>query len=170
MQDHDTTRNVPRLRRPVSRLWGVAAVLVTLAGCGGDTGASPNQAVYPVTGKVLLASGKPLTEGKVVFLPKQEKGLPAQGEIGADGAFTLRTVDGREGAAAGEYGIKIVPGEKYHSKKTGSLDPKSLPFSPKYLDEDAHTGLTATVKAGPTDLEPLKLANERQDASARRSD
>ena len=35
--------------------------------------------------------------------------------------------------------------------------PRTLPFAEKYRAEDGETGLTATVKSEPTELEPFHL-------------
>jgi hypothetical protein len=111
---------------------------------------------YPVKGRVLLADGKPLTSGRVIFLPKQG-GMTAHGEIGSDGTFSLKTADDREGAPAGEYKVRIDPISSTVSVKGGRLDTKNLPFPQSYLDEDGETGLVATVKTEATELEPFRL-------------
>ncbi len=57
---------------------------------------------------MLLADGKPLTGGSVQFIPKQG-GLPASGKIESDGTFSLTSLKSREGAAPGEYKVRIEP-------------------------------------------------------------
>jgi len=129
--------------------------MLSLGGCGDpSTAAGP---LYPVKGKVLLADGKPLTTGRVEFLPVKG-GMPAAGDIGSDGSFSLKTGDGREGAPAGDYRVRIEP-KTLAAKKQGK--PASFPFPAKYVDEDGYTGLTATVLAEPTTLEPFKLTGSR---------
>ena len=86
--------------------WVVLIGSIALSGCGAG-GSLTSATAYPVKGKVLLASGKPLTAGKVIFLPKSGSGMASIGEIGADGTFSLRTADGSEGAPAGEYIVTI---------------------------------------------------------------
>jgi hypothetical protein len=125
--------------------------LFALAGCGGSGAYS--SVLYPVTGQVLLADGHPLTGGSVRFIPKRS-GLPATGKIGVDGAFSLTTKT-REGAVPGEYKVRIEPSPEMLSKKGGA--PKKLPFAAKYRNYDGDTGLTATVDAGPTRLDPFRL-------------
>ncbi|MDR3634122.1 MAG: hypothetical protein P4L84_09970 [Isosphaeraceae bacterium] len=105
-------------------------------------------------GQVLLSNGKPLTEGAVQFIPRPG-GLLASGRIGADGTFTLVSLDQREGAAAGEYKVRIEPGIGMRAGKGKKA--RALPFAEKYVAEDGETGLTATVKAEPTQLEPFRL-------------
>ena len=123
-----------------------------LAGCGDLV--SSEATVYPVNGKVLLADGKPLTTGRVEFIPVKG-GMPASGDVGADGSFSLKTGSGQEGAPAGDYKVRLEPTTLAAKKAGKSL---SFPFPAKYADEDANTGLTATVKAEPTTLEPFKLS------------
>jgi hypothetical protein len=131
------------------------AILAVLPGCGG-VGISTATA-YPVKGKVLLADGSPLKEGKIIFLPKEANGMPAKGDIGPDGTFSLKTADDREGAPAGVYKVRIEPAASSASVKGGKLETAKLPFPAIYTDEDGETGLTATVKAESTQLEPFKL-------------
>ena len=130
--------------------WAVFSLL-ELAGCGGPgpyTGS-----LYPVTGQVLLADGKPLAGGAVQFIPTQG-GLPASGKIEADGTFTLKSKT-REGAAPGEYKVRVEPSSELLARK-GSAAPKLL-FASKYREYDGDTGLTATITAGETQLDPFRL-------------
>jgi hypothetical protein len=135
---------------------GFALLLsILLAGCG--AGGMISSPTFPVKGQVLLSNGKPLTSGKVIFLPKAG-GATAVGEISADGTFALKTADDREGAPAGVYKVRIEPSNTgLTTTKGGSVEAKNLPFSADYMDEDGETGLTATVKAEPSQLEPFKL-------------
>lgn len=131
---------------------GLAALsLIGPAGCGGSGPYSG--ALYPVKGQVLLADGKPLAGGTIRFIPTQG-GLPASGKIEADGTFSLKSKS-RDGAAPGEYKVRIEPSPELLAKK-GRSAPK-LPFASKYREYDGNTGLTATIKAGETELEPFRL-------------
>ena len=126
--------------------------LLGLVGCGGPGPYSG--ALYPVKGQVLLADGTPLTGGVVQFIPK-EGGLPASGDIGADGTFSLKSLKTHEGAAPGEYKVRIEPSRELRAKK-GKMT-KKLPFPSKYREYEGETGLTATIKSEPTQLEPFRL-------------
>ncbi|MFO0954804.1 MAG: carboxypeptidase-like regulatory domain-containing protein [Isosphaeraceae bacterium] len=137
----------PRTRRA----WA-ACLLVALTGCGGSGPYSGT--LVPVKGRVVLADGRPLEGGSVQFIPRNG-GLPASGKIGPDGSFSLVTRPDREGAAPGEYNVRIEPSPEFLSKKGGSG--KKLPFAAKYRDYDGETGLTATIKAGTNELEPIRL-------------
>jgi hypothetical protein len=130
--------------------------LLGFEGCG-DPGTATGP-LYPVKGKVLLPDGKPLTTGRVEFLP-QAGGMPTTGDVGPDGSFSLKTGDGRDGAPPGDYKVRLEPTmTALAGKKVGR--PASLPFPAKYFDEDGNTGLTAKVLAEPTTLEPFKLTND----------
>jgi hypothetical protein len=102
---------------------------------------------------VLLADGTPLTGGTVQFIPTRG-GLPASGRIASDGRFSLKSKS-RDGAAPGEYKVRIEPSAEVLARK-GRVAPK-LPFASKYREYDGNTGLTATINAGETQLEPFRL-------------
>jgi len=125
-----------------------------LAGCGSPGPYSGT--LYMVKGQVLLADGKPLTGGSIQFIPKQG-GLPASGNIERDGTFSLKSKT-REGAAPGEYKIRIEPSSELRTKKGKAA--QKLPFASKYSEYDGNTGLTATVKAESTQLEPFRLESK----------
>jgi hypothetical protein len=152
----------------LARLLSLSAALLTsmfVAGCGSEGLISAP--AYPVKGQVLLSTGKPMTSGKVIFLPKEGKGMTAHGDIGSDGTFTLKTADDREGAVAGVYKVRIEPDVSVaKTTKGGLLEAKNLPFPVDYMDEDGDTGLIATVKAEATQLEPFRLVAESKAKSA----
>ena len=133
------------------------AVCLVLAGCGGEQVAGrKNETLYPVQGQILLASGKVLTSGAVVFVPTSGQDSSPRGELDSSGHFLLKT-RGTDGAPAGEYKVRLEPSEGSLKSKGGIADPKSLPYPPKYADSDGDSGLNATVKAEPNTLEPFKL-------------
>lgn len=128
-----------------------ALSLLGPAGCGG-TGPYTGS-LYPVKGRVLLADGTPLTGGAVQFIPTRGR-LPASGRIAADGTFSLKSKS-RDGAAPGDYKVRIEPSAEL-LVKTGRTAGK-LPFASKYREYDGNTGLTATINARETQLEPFRL-------------
>lgn len=128
-----------------------AALLLAATGCGGEGPYSVK--LYPVRGRILLADGQPLAGGSVQFIPS-EGGLPATGEVGQDGSFSLKTFKTREGAAPGRYKVRVEPSGGLLVRK--GKNPR-LPFAAKYREYDGETELTAVVKAGPTELEPFRL-------------
>ncbi len=137
-----------------STTWRVLVPILcalSASGCGNGSYSGP---VYPVKGQILLANGKPLTGGAVQFIP-QPGGLLASGPIAKDGTFALTSLDKREGAAPGQYKVRIEPSIEMSVRKNGK--PQPLPFAARYRDDDGDTGLTATVKAEPNQLEPFRL-------------
>jgi hypothetical protein len=123
-------------------LWLSAAMLIGSGGCG-DHYSLPT--TYPVTGKVLLPDGKPLTSGRIMFVSK-ESGLTFGGPIGSDGTYTLKT-DARDGAPEGNYKVRVEIDETSmpHANAVKGKRSLQLPFANKFTDEDA-SQLTATVK------------------------
>lgn len=132
-----------------------SALLVQLGGCGTSDGGVQKQTVYPVKGSVVLADGKPLSGGKIYFVPKAGA-VMSEGTVGSDGAFALETGGSGEGAPAGDYKVRVEPADASALSTKKASTGKALPFARKYLDEDA-SGLTATVKAEPNQLEPFRL-------------
>jgi hypothetical protein len=125
-------------------------LLAVLAGCGTSGGTIAQ--TYPVKGRVLLSSGKPLTAGRVAFVPKDVQTPPASGPIGPDGSFTLTTKSDGDGAAVGEYKVRIEP----DANKAGRRQNRRPGFPLKYVDEDS-SGLAITVRAESNHLEPIQL-------------
>jgi hypothetical protein len=118
----------------------VAAVSVLTAGCQERNGLS-GATLRPVKGKVILADGKPLKSGSVVFVATTST-VSATAPIEDDGSFAFKG----GGLPEGEYHVRIeAPAEKaVGGKPTGNV-----PFASMYLDEDA-SKLTANVTADET--------------------
>jgi hypothetical protein len=133
-----------RIQKPCRRLniWhATVAMALTLSGCMG--GGEGNNAFlgmqrYPAKGKVLLADGKPLTAGRVVFLTDTPPGSAAT-DIGSDGSFEFKGASG-EGLPEAKYKVHIAPAPPKTNRPTSTRPA----FASKYLDEDT-SGLTATV-------------------------
>ena len=144
-----------RKSKPLVRttcLWLVAAVGMAVAGCGqGSFKYGPD---YPVKGKVLLANGKPLRSGRVIFVSSQTA-LSYAGPIGDDGKFEVKQGD-RVGAPAGDYKVRVEIDET--SLPKGSGKSPILPFPAKYRDEDV-SKLAATVKTDSENVFEFKLTN-----------
>src|SRR5262249_17472482 len=106
----------------------LAVVLLGSAGCGSVGGES----YYPVKGKIVLADGKPLTSGRVMFVSPQ-RGLTYGGTVGADGTFSLKA-GAREGAPAGSYQVRIEMDETTlpRADQTRTRQSVRLPFNQKY--------------------------------------
>ncbi len=128
------------------------AVGVALAGCQ-NSNSLPSLRVYEVKGKVLLASGKPLSSGWIYFVPKGDLPLTPSARIQPDGTFSLETGGSGAGAPPGDYKVRV---------ETPQLPPasprsRSKPLVPiKYTDEDS-SGLVVTVQAGSNQIDPIIL-------------
>jgi hypothetical protein len=90
--------------------WLMAGLLgALLLGCSG--GGNPMPATVPAKGKVLDQKGNPLTAGSVRFDPKAAGELTTTSEIGADGAFSMKTFrdrDQADGVPPGTYTVTII--------------------------------------------------------------
>jgi len=126
----------------------LSLLLVAIAGCEGSIASVEPVAVE---GRVLLANGQPLTAGRVVFVHREGAMPDASGSIRADGSFQLTTRDPADGAAPGQYKVRIEPARTYGGRKR-----RGPPFPLKYIDEDS-SGLVVTVRAEPNRLEPIQL-------------
>src|SRR5262249_12645337 len=115
------------------------ALAAGLTGCSGSGSAVPT---YEVKGKVLLANGRGLSTGRVTFLAVDGLLPQASGEIQPDGGFALTTRNPGDGAAPGNYKVRIEPAEGKNPKKARPN------FPVKYVDEDS-SGLAVTVRAEP---------------------
>ena len=138
----------------IGRVSGLAFVALAagLTGCGDGAGAAGPR--YAVTGRVLLADGKPLTTGRVTFVGKDGLIPPASGAIGPDGRFSLTTRDPDDGAVAGEYKVRIEPSAPTSGAVKAAKKAPRIPL--KYIDEDS-SGLIVTVRAEANQLDPIRL-------------
>ncbi len=122
--------------------WFVTAGLaVAMGGCG-EPNPLAGAKLYPVKGKVLLADGKPLTAGHVVFSGSKST-VTSTATIESDGSFTFKGASG-DGLPEGDYKIRIEAGSASGAKSSNDKSKPSLPFADQFLDEDV-SGLTATV-------------------------
>jgi hypothetical protein len=146
-----TVINVDRGHLRVVWLRGlVVAIGAGIFGCQ-KADRLPVLPVYEVTGKVVLADGKPLTSGLISFVPKGDLTVTPSGFIRADGNFSLVTGGSGEGAPAGEYKVRVEAPQLQSGKA------KKKPVVPvKYTDEDS-SGIVVTVRVGANHLEPIQL-------------
>ena len=80
-------------------------LLLLASGCG------KSATLVPVSGRVML-DNKPLAKAKVQFAPANPEGDPklspvSVGETDDQGNFTLKTLDGRDGAVPGQHRVEI---------------------------------------------------------------
>jgi hypothetical protein len=121
----------------MNRLLTGMAVFV-LAGCG-ETDPLKGLTLYPVKGRVLLADGKPLSSGNIVFVATKST-ITSTTAIGPDGGFAFKNASG-DGLPEGEYRVRI---EVTTTNVSGGKAKADLPFGAHYLDED-NSKLTAVV-------------------------
>lgn len=122
-------------------------LVLTIPGCGGS-GRLPTA---PVSGTVTFESA-PLPSGSLLFVP-EGGGPSAQGNINADGTYTLGTYTTNDGAILGRFKVMITaftqptggPGLPEDAIK-GDAAPISL--IPEIYGDLEKSGLTATVEKG----------------------
>lgn len=147
----------PARHRFVFAVWSSFALIAALvfSGCSGEPSAVslPTEPLHPVKGSVVLADGKPLTEGEITFVPVKNTSHTATGKIGTDGTFTLKSGDLGDGAAEGEYKIKV---ESALTVPSADAKKKKFIVPVQFQDEDG-SDIRITIKSGPNNLEPIKL-------------
>ncbi|QDT68559.1 hypothetical protein MalM25_14820 [Planctomycetes bacterium MalM25] len=85
----------------------------------GSLGCDSSPPLAPVQG-VVTYNGEPLEFGYVMFQPP--KGQPAQGQIAADGTFTLATEGHGPGAFLGQHRVSVYC---YEGHRPGAVDPNN---------------------------------------------
>jgi hypothetical protein len=128
-----------------------------LAGCGRTL--PPNRSVYPVRGKVAFANGQPVRLAIIHLDPKDTTiGNEAEGIIGPDGTFEIRTYSNTEkdGAVPGEYVVSLEPysGARFPPDAKKKAKPSTIPL--KYQDSKK-SGIEVVIKAEDNDLGTIKL-------------
>jgi hypothetical protein len=128
-------------------LSALALASLILVGCGSGEKRTPT---FAVRGK-LTDGSKPVANAQVVFHPENVSAdtPKPRGTTDANGEFTLTTYDGHDGAPAGQYRVSV---EQW---KTVSADAGPANQLPAKFADPAKSGLTATVNAGPTELQPF---------------
>src|SRR5690242_16662225 len=102
-------RDRSRPRGPTAAV-GLALLLALPAvGCGETQPKPIEYKNRTVTGKVVLAGGRPLTKGRVALYPLKAPFLALYGKLGPDGLFTLSVGGSRPGVTYGEFQVSIEP-------------------------------------------------------------
>lgn len=135
--------------RSVCLLTSISVLVLAATGC------SYQQPVEltPVQGKITVA-GKPLSAGRVVFVPESGLGGEGRGAVDAQGVYQV-TLDGapkeKTGMPPGRYNVLV-----FAIKPSNEMKPPEWLASPKYADAKT-SQLSVEVKAGGTDSFDLKL-------------
>jgi len=113
------------INRQQFRAWCIpfvtGLVIVSIVGCGDDTGLGKR---YPVYGKVTY-NGKPIEKGQITFAPTKTEGTTraANGVI-ENGNYTLTTAANGDGALPGDYQVTIISKEVDDSKVAETIAQK----------------------------------------------
>jgi hypothetical protein len=146
-------------------LYLAACGIGLLAGCTSEPEKPPT---FAVTGTVTMKS-RPLENARVIFVPTQG-GSPASGITDKDGKYQLTTNTSGDGAQAGTYGVKVAkydgkapPAPSEDAKQITYEEEQKLQFAPderplpvaksvlpKKYDNEGTSGLSHTVKDGPS--------------------
>ena len=119
-----------------------------ISGCGS------NERLYPVQGNVISSDGIAPTFGLVEFRSMAD-GRIVSGNIQPDGSFTLTTQEPDDGAVAGEHEVVLV---RFINAENGPIHTHghAVEIPTRYASYDT-SGLTATVKPGPTNKITVKF-------------
>jgi hypothetical protein len=133
-------------RTRTSQLLGLVTLTLLCCSC------SRGPKLVPVRGTVLFQD-KPAEGATVVFVPVGNETAPKpSGKVGADGTFTLATYSLGEGALPGDYDVVVT----WYPPNARELENPRSKLPARYADP-ATSKLKATVKTGPTELEPFRL-------------
>lgn len=128
-------------RAGIPRNWMYVASSIALAvviGCG-----DPGPKTYPVSGKVINKSGKPVTSGLVLFESLEDPKVQASGDLNRDGSFSLDSNLGKPGTVAGKHRVMIEPPIPEYTEQALIAN--------KFASFET-SGLTAEVTAGENNL------------------
>ena len=135
-------------------LTGAVLLFLLPAACTNSDAPSGAKKVFPVRGKVLVQN-QPAVGAFVLFVPVNEAAGATdprpRAYVEADGTFHIETYGSKDGAPNGDYFVSITWPQMVDGREDG---PDRL--RGRYADA-AKSGLRATVKDGPTELETFDL-------------
>jgi hypothetical protein len=139
----------------IRRLSTIAILIVSgLAGCG-DSEEGGNVKLVKVTGTI-TDNGKPLEGVLVSFVPAagNPSFVPATGESGSDGSYTLYSKN-RTGVAPGKYKVTVAPAKSApEATSEGDIlknDPSKLEFEKKAASTNRRGPAKKAAPPAPTD-------------------
>lgn len=121
------------------------------AGLLGCSSANPySSSAYPVSGTVLTPSGEPVRGAEIILTPKPKDGkvygMEGSAELGKDGTFAIKAIDGRDGVPGGLYAVVVRP-----FGKPGSSDKQFATAQvPKRLWTEEQTDLSVEITEAKT--------------------
>jgi hypothetical protein len=150
-------------RYPIARRLCLAAIALTLLGCGRS-----GPAYWSIGGKVTF-QGKPVGSASIRFC-NPKAGIDVVESLDAEGQYTVVTGD-RKGLPEGPYQVAVMPKldfSKLKCEPDGRPIPSTMPSSsernppniPQKYHDPATSGLTVTVKPASNtfdvDMQPTK--------------
>jgi hypothetical protein len=133
------------------------ALMVVVAGCGGNTPVLPK--LMPVGGTVTL-DGKPLSGAAVTFIPTgSTRGIGANGHTDKAGKYEIVTNRGGKGTPEGTYKVLIAKlvmpdGSDFPvNSNIAPIDSPARQILPAFYSEVHQTVLAATVQEGPNSID-----------------
>jgi hypothetical protein len=141
-----------------------ACGIVAMTSCGGE---DPFGKRYYVSGTVTY-NGKPLEKGKISFVPENPKDLGASGVI-ENGAYTLSTGGGDDGARPGKYKVTIFAKEDATEKAKATFAKEAKGADPGYLPgrflAQAESQAKSLIPTGYGDVRTTNLTAEVKEQS-----
>lgn len=140
MNNHSPCRFIPIL---MSCILFVASLTI---GCG-----DKKYDMAPVSGRVTV-DNKPLEEITVSFQPiatsnnSSNAGIGSIGVTDASGCFTLKTIDGKQGAVVGMHVVRLYVPDRFQPAANSDLRTGPLPYNP-FPPEAYKGGLRFEVSA-----------------------
>jgi len=127
---------------PRPPIGGLAALLLFVAGCGGEDWGY-------LEGKVKL-NGTPVGPGSITLEPVDGTRAGSVGSFGEDGRYSIMSAGRKEGALPGEYRVLIHGGENF-GEETGGPPPASK--IPARYGDMASSDLRVTIEPGKKTLD-----------------
>lgn len=129
--------------RPVARVFRPRVSIPALALCV-VMGCGPSLTPPVPSGGTASYRGKPIEQGRVIFVPEAEGGEAAGGTI-RDGKFVLTTREEGDGAIPGRYKVGVISIAEVPVKEGGEPEYKSL--IPIKFGNAEDSGITREIPA-----------------------
>lgn len=140
-------------------LWLCSCFAAFLAALGCSKGVTNpySTSANPVAGTVVVAGSRVAGGAEIVLTPKAKEngifGKEGSSPVGADGSFSLKTVDGNEGIPGGFYVVVVRP----YGPNSAAKQAAARTIPKKYWDEST-SDLTIEIEGAKQDWE-VRLGN-----------